>query len=229
MSTQGPLKLRQKGGKQNIKNNFSLLDKLTNIHPLDIESQIGYILLRPLRALYLASLPQVHKHMELLYSKECIAARVAQLGAAISRDYAHTEIVAIVILKGAFMFAADLLRSISVPVTLEFMQTASYYNETCSGGEVEIVLDLHSNIAGKHVIVIEDILDSGRTLKALQNLLSKRNPASMRLCTLLDKRERREVKIEADYVGMEIADKFAVGYGLDYEGRYRQFEQIYII
>ena len=155
--------------------------------------------------------------------------RVAQLGAAISQDYANTEIVVVVVLKGAFMFAADLLRNISVPVTLEFMQTASYHNETRSSGEVEIVLDLHNDIAGKHVLVIEDILDSGRTLKSLQNMLTKRNPASLRLCTLLDKRECREVKIEADYVGMEISDKFAVGYGLDHEGRYRQLEQLYTI
>ncbi|MDD2558118.1 MAG: hypoxanthine phosphoribosyltransferase [Desulfuromonadaceae bacterium] len=167
--------------------------------------------------------------MELLFSKERIATRVAQLGAAISQDYANTEIVAIVILKGAFMFAADLLRHINVPVTLEFMQIASYHNGTCSSGEVEIILDLHNDIAGKHVIVIEDILDSGRTLKALQSLLAKCNPASVKLCTLLDKRERREVKIEADYVGMEIEDRFTVGYGLDHNGRYRQLEQIYVI
>ncbi len=167
--------------------------------------------------------------MELLYSKERITVRVAQLGAAISRDYANTEIVAVVILKGAFMFAADLLRNISVPVTLEFMQVSSYRNETCSSGDVEIVLDLHCDIAGKQVILIEDILDSGRTLKSLHNLLAQRNPASLRICTLLDKRERREVKIEADYVGMEIADNFIVGYGLDHGGRYRQLEQIYKI
>lgn len=167
--------------------------------------------------------------MKLLYSKEHIATRVAQLGATISHDYANTEIVAVVILKGAFMFAADLLRNISVPVTLEFMQTASYHNGTSSSGEIEIILDLHCDIADKHVIVIEDILDSGRTLKVLQNLLAKRKPASLRLCTLLDKRERREVKIEADYVGMEIADKFIVGYGLDHGGRYRQLGQIYVI
>ncbi|MFN2257287.1 MAG: hypoxanthine phosphoribosyltransferase, partial [Desulfuromonadaceae bacterium] len=152
--------------------------------------------------------------MELLYSKEHIATEVARLGAEISSDYAGHEIVAAVVLRGAFIFAADLLRNISIPVTLEFIQAASYYNNTRSNGDVEIALDPHSDIAGKHVIIVEDILDSGHTLTALCRLLNKRNPASLRLCVLLDKKERRKVPIGADYVGMETVDKFVVGYGL---------------
>lgn len=167
--------------------------------------------------------------MELLYSKEDIAAQVARLGAEISRDYTGREVVAIIVLKGAFMFAADLIRNISVPVTLEFIQAASYHNSTCSNRDVEILQDLNGDIYAKHVIIVEDILDSGHTLTTLSNLLSKRNPASLRLCTLLDKKERRETNIEADYVGMEIEDRFVVGYGLDHGGRYRQLGQIYAI
>jgi len=167
--------------------------------------------------------------MELLYSKEHIAAQVTRLGAEISRDYAGHDIVAVVVLKGAFMFAADLLRNISIPVTLEFVQAASYHNNTSSNRDVEIVLDLHSDIADKHVIIVEDILDSGHTLTALCPLLSKRNPASLRLCTLLDKKERRETPVEADYVGMEIEDKFVIGYGLDLAGKYRHLGQIYTV
>jgi hypoxanthine phosphoribosyltransferase len=167
--------------------------------------------------------------MKLLYSKEDIAAQVARLGAEISRDYAGREIIAVIVLKGAFMFAADLLRNISVPVTLEFIQAASYHNNTCSNLEVEIIMDLNSDISGKHVVLIEDILDSGHTLAALKHLLNERNPASLRLCTLLDKQERREAQIEADYIGMEIKDRFVVGYGMDYAGKHRHLGQIYTI
>jgi hypoxanthine phosphoribosyltransferase len=167
--------------------------------------------------------------MKLLYSKEDIAAQVARLGAEISRDYAGREIIAVIVLKGAFMFAADLLRNISVPVTLEFIQAASYHNNTCSNREVEIIMDLNSDISGKHVVLIEDILDSGHTLAALKHLLNERNPASLRLCTLLDKQERREAQIEADYIGMEIKDRFVVGYGMDYAGKHRHLGQIYTI
>jgi hypoxanthine phosphoribosyltransferase len=167
--------------------------------------------------------------MELLYSKDLIAAEVARLGAQISRDYAGVEVVVVVVLKGAFMFAADLLRNISVPLTLEFIQAASYHNETSSNRDVKIILDLNSDIEGKHVILIEDILDTGHTLSSLRRLMLQRNPASVRLCTLLDKKERRETEIEADYVGMAIEDKFVVGYGLDHAGKYRNLGQIYTI
>lgn len=167
--------------------------------------------------------------MELLYSKEHIAAEVARLGAEISRDYTGHDILAVVVLKGAFMFAADLIRNISIPVTVEFIQVASYHNDTSSNRDVEIVLDLHSDITGKHVIIVEDILDTGHTLATLHPLLNKRNPASLRVCALLDKKERREASIEADYVGMEAEDKFVVGYGLDLAGKYRHLGQIYTI
>ena len=167
--------------------------------------------------------------MELLYSKEHIAAEVMRIGADISRDYVGHDIVAVVVLKGAFMFAADLVRNISVPVSLEFMQVASYHNGTRSNRDVEIILDLHGDISGKHVIIIEDILDSGHTLSCLRHVLGERNPASLRICTLLDKKERRETNIEADYVGMEIEDKFVVGYGLDHGGKFRHLGQIYTI
>lgn len=167
--------------------------------------------------------------MKLLYSKEHIATEVARLGAEISHDYAGHDIVAVVVLKGAFMFAADLLRNISIPVTIEFIQAASYHNDTSSNRNVEIVRDLHSDITAKHVIIVEDILDSGHTLTALRSLLSEHNPASLRMCALLDKKERREASIEADYVGMETEDKFVVGYGLDLAGKYRHLGQIYTI
>lgn len=167
--------------------------------------------------------------MELLYSKEHIASEVARLGAEISRDYAGHNIVAIVVLKGAFMFAADLLRNISIPATLEFIQVASYHNSTNSNREVEIVLDLHSDIRGKNVIIVEDILDTGHTLTTLRQHLQERNPASLRVCAMLDKKERREAEVEADYVGMEIEDNFVVGYGLDLAGKYRHLGQIYTV
>ena len=167
--------------------------------------------------------------MELLFPKEHIAAKVAHLGSTISADYAGKELVVVVILKGAFMFAADLIRNISIPVTTEFMQTASYHDDTCSNRDVEIVVDLGIDIADKHVLVIDDILDSGHTMTALRSILSRRNPASLRFCTLLDKKERREQDFEAEYVGMEIKDMFVVGYGLDHAGNYRQLDQIYTI
>ncbi|MFO7831725.1 MAG: hypoxanthine phosphoribosyltransferase [Desulfuromonadaceae bacterium] len=167
--------------------------------------------------------------MKLLYSKEHIAAEVARLGAEISRDYAGRDIVAVVVLKGAVIFAADLLRNISIPVTLEFIRAASYHDNTHSSRDVKISMDPHSDITDKHVIIVDDILDSGHTLKALSRLLSEHNPASLRLCTLLDKKERREADIEANYVGMETENKFVVGYGLDLAGKYRHLGQIYTI
>lgn len=167
--------------------------------------------------------------ISVMYSEEEVNARICELGEKISADYAGKEILLVCVLKGASFFACELAKRITVPVQIEFMKCSSYGNETESSGVVKITQDLDQPIRGKHVIVVEDIVDTGRTLSYLLELLEKRDPASVALCTLLDKPERRVAKVNVEYTGFTIPDEFVVGYGLDYAQRYRNLPFIGII
>ena len=147
----------------------------------------------------------------------------------ISKDYAGKEILLVCVLKGAAFFACELAKRISLPVQMEFMRCSSYGNETESSGVVKIIQDLDQPIRGKNVIIVEDIIDTGRTLGYLVELLRKRDPESVALCTLLDKPERRVTDVKAEYTGFQIPDEFVVGYGLDYAQKYRNLPFIGII
>ena len=160
-----------------------------------------------------------------------IRARVRQLGAEITDAYKGIgePLHVVVILKGAVMFAADLLRAIDLPVRLDFMAISSYGKETTSSGVVRILKDLDSPIGGAHVLIVEDIVDSGLTLKYLTEHLAARGPASVKTCVLLDKPERRKVEVRADFLGFEIEDEFVVGYGLDYAEKYRNLPYVGVL
>jgi hypoxanthine phosphoribosyltransferase len=157
---------------------------------------------------------------EVLVSEAEIQARVIELGQQISEDYAGSEILVIGLLRGAIVFLSDLMRAIRIPVRLDFIGISSYGASTNSGA-VRLVMDLETDISGRHVLVVEDIVDTGKTLSYLLENLKARQPASLRVCALLDKPERRTVPIDIDYVGFEIPDKFVVGYGLDFAEGYR--------
>ena len=161
-----------------------------------------------------------------LFSEEAIDARIRELGAQISRDYAGKELHLICVLKGSSFFTKKKKKRITVPVYLDFMSVSSYGSETTSSGVVKIVKDLDSPLKGKDVIVVEDIVDTGHTLSYLMGMLKGREPASLRLCTLLDKPERRVAEVFVDYIGFTIPDKFIVGYGLDYDQKYRNLPYI---
>ena len=167
---------------------------------------------------------------EVLFSEEQLKARVSELGAAISRDFAGKDKVLLVsVLRGSYIFMADLSRAITIPVEIDFMSVSSYGKGTRSSGQVEIKKDLSDSIEGVHVIVVEDILDSGNTLSYLLKVLQARKPASVSLCTLLDKPERRVKPITSDYVGFTVPDAFIVGYGLDYAEKYRNLPYIGVL
>lgn len=157
---------------------------------------------------------------EVLVPEDKIQAKVAELGRRISEDYAGQEILLIGLLRGAIVFLSDLMRAIDIPVRLDFIGISSYGASTESGA-VRLVMDLETDIAGRHVLVVEDIIDTGKTMSYLMQNLLARQPASLRVCALLDKPERREVPITVDYVGFEIPDEFVVGYGLDFAEGYR--------
>ncbi|OPZ64638.1 MAG: Hypoxanthine-guanine phosphoribosyltransferase [Firmicutes bacterium ADurb.Bin506] len=158
---------------------------------------------------------------QVLLSAETIEERVAELGGRVSADYAGKDVLLVCVLKGAMVFMADLIRHITIPVGIDTMAVTSYGAATVSSGVVRIVKDLDSPIAGKHVLIVEDIVDSGLTLNYLRTYLANRKPASVKVCTLLDKPERREAAVTPDYCGFEIPNLFVVGYGLDYQERYR--------
>jgi len=164
-----------------------------------------------------------------LYSAEQIQARVAELAAAISQDYAGKEILVIGILKGAFVFCADLLRQISVPAQVDFMAVSSYGQSTESSGVIKILKDLDMTVEGRHVLLVEDIVDSGLTLKYLIQYLEHHRPASVKVCVLLDKPERRKTDVPVEYRGFTIPDEFIVGYGIDYAENYRHLSYIGLI
>ena len=156
-----------------------------------------------------------------IYTKEEIQAVVSRMGAEISRDYADKNPVMISVLRGAFVFMADLVRAITVPCEIDFMSVSSYGNDVKTSGVVRIIKDLDQDLHGKDLLIVEDILDSGMTLSYITGMLRQRGPASIRLCTLLDKPERRKADITADYYGFVVPDEFVVGYGLDYDEKYR--------
>ena len=166
------------------------------------------------------------EHINVLLSEEEINSRIAELGEQISRDYEGKEIFLICILKGASFFACELAKRITVPVNIDFMKVSSYGGGTVSSGQVSIKMDVSESIAGKDVLIVEDIIDSGNTLNLLPKILMERGPKSIRLCALLDKPDRREVDVKMNYVGFRIPDKFVVGYGLDYDQRYRNLPYI---
>ena len=167
----------------------------------------------------------------ILISEEQLQKRVKELAAEISRDYADKNPTMVCILKGSVMFYADLLRAMPIPVALDFMAVSSYGNKTKSSGEVEIRKDLSTSIEGKHVIIIEDIVDSGFTLSYLTRMLSSRGAKSIKLCTLLDKPARRApgITLKSDYSGFVVGDEFVVGYGLDYAEKYRNLPYVGIL
>ena len=164
--------------------------------------------------------------LPVLLDAATIEARIEQLAAQISRDYQGTTPHLVGVLKGAWVFMADLVRSISVPCTVDFLGIQSYGSNLASSGEVKITKDLDVSIEGRDVLVVEDILDTGRTFRYLQEVLGAHAPASLKLAALLDKRSRRIVPVSADYVGFEIPDVFVVGYGLDFDQQYRNLSEV---
>ncbi len=163
---------------------------------------------------------------EVLVTEEALEARIAELGVEISHDYADTDLLLIGVLKGAVFFMADLIRRLTIPCEIDFMAVSSYGNSTDSSGVVRILKDLDASIEGRNVVVIEDIVDSGLTLSYLLRNLEARNPASVEVCALLTKPDRRVADIECRYVGFEIPNRFAIGYGLDYAERYRSLPYV---
>ena len=164
--------------------------------------------------------------VNVLLSEEEVDAKIKAIGEQISKDYAGKQVHLVCVLKGGSFFMCELAKRITVPVSLDFMSVSSYGSETKSSGVVKIVKDLDEPIKGKNVLVVEDIVDSGRTLSYLLEILQKRGPKSMRLCTLLDKPERRVKDVHVDYVGFNIPDEFVVGFGLDYAQKYRNLPYI---
>jgi hypoxanthine phosphoribosyltransferase len=166
---------------------------------------------------------------EILIPAEKIRERVAQLGKEISRDYKGKVPVLVNILKGGIIFLSDLVREMEVLHEIDFMSVSSYNSQTESTGVVRILADLSINIEGRDVIIVEDIVDSGLTLVYIRHILQARHPKSLRICTLLDKRARREVAVPLDYVGFEIPDAFVIGYGLDYVQKYRNLPYVAVL
>jgi hypoxanthine phosphoribosyltransferase len=166
---------------------------------------------------------------EVLIDESTLQAKVTELGARISADYADRQVTLVSVLKGALPFMADLMRAISIPVRIDLMEVSSYGSGTETTGRVRILKDLSSSIEGKHVLVVEDIIDTGLTLNYLTQYLGGKDPASLGICTLLDKPARRLVEIELDYRGFEIPDRFVIGYGLDYDEIYRNLPYIGVL
>ena len=167
--------------------------------------------------------------IRVLIPEEKVDERIRELGEMISRDYAGKQVHLICVLKGGVFFMCELAKRITVPVSMDFMSVGSYGDGTSSSGVVKIAKDLDETLEGKDVLVVEDIIDSGRTLHYLLEVLKKRQPKSMRLCTLLDKPDRRVADVKVDYVGFEIPDEFVVGYGLDYAQKYRNLPYIGVV
>jgi hypoxanthine phosphoribosyltransferase len=166
------------------------------------------------------------EEVKVLIPEEEVSNRIKELAEQINADYKGRSIHLICILKGSVVFCCDLAKRITIPVTFDFMSVSSYAGETVSSGRVKISKDLDDSIQGKDVLIIEDIIDSGRTLAYLKTFLNSRGPGSMAICTLLDKPERREVPVDVKYVGFKIPDKFVVGYGLDYDQHYRNLPYV---
>ncbi|MCJ7857101.1 hypoxanthine phosphoribosyltransferase [Lachnospiraceae bacterium NSJ-143] len=167
--------------------------------------------------------------LQTLISKEKLAQRVSEIASEIERDYQGKDIHFICVLKGGVVFMADLARAVHQNVYLHFMDVSSYGDSTESSGNIKILMDLDESIKDKHVIIVEDIIDSGRTLSVLKKVLLSRGPASLRICTLLDKPDRRVAQVDIDYTGFKIPDEFVVGCGLDYAQKYRNLDYIGIL
>ena len=169
------------------------------------------------------------ENIRVMISEQEVETRIAALGKQISEDYKGRSVHLVCILKGSVFFTCELAKRITVPVTMDFMSVSSYGDDTKSSGVVRLVKDLDEPLEGKDVLVIEDIIDSGRTLSYLLENLGSRKPASLRLCTLLDKPDRRVKDVKVDYSGFEIPDEFVVGYGLDYAQKYRNLPYIGVV
>lgn len=170
------------------------------------------------------------EEISVLINEETLDQRISEIGAQISRDYEGQEVHLICILKGGAFFMCELAKRITIPVSIDFMSVSSYGNSTKSSGVVKIIKDLDKPLDGKNVIIVEDIIDTGRTLSYLIKVLKQRNPASLRLATMLDKPDRRVVDdVDVDYTGFEIPDEFVVGYGLDYAEKYRNLPYIGVL
>lgn len=167
--------------------------------------------------------------IRVLLSEEEVDARIQAMGEQISRDYQGKQVHLVCVLKGGSFFMCELAKRITVPVSLDFMSVSSYGGQTKSSGIVKIEKDLDESLQDKDVIVVEDIVDSGRTLSYLMEMLRDRGPKSLRLCTLLDKPDRRVVDVKVDYTGFQIPDEFVVGYGLDYDQKYRNLPYIGVV
>lgn len=172
----------------------------------------------------------MHKDIkQVLFNEEEIRQRVKELGEQITSDYAGQQLVVVSLLKGAVYFTAELTKNIDLPVRLDFMISSSYGNDTVSAGSINVIKDLDEKIAGKHVLIVDDIIDTGLTLEKISKLLEMRNPLSVKTAVLLDKGARRVNEMNADYVGFAIPDEFVVGYGLDFAGDYRNLPIIGIL
>ncbi len=169
------------------------------------------------------------EHVRVMLSEEAVDKRIQQIGEQISKDYEGKQVHLVCVLKGGSFFMCELAKRITIPVSLDFMSVSSYGSSTKSSGVVKIIKDLDEPLKDKEVIVIEDIVDSGRTLSYLLEILQSRGPKSLKLCTLLDKPERRVTDVTVDYTGFEIPDEFVVGYGLDYNQRYRNLPYIGVV
>lgn len=165
----------------------------------------------------------------ILLTEEEIKAIVKRLGSEITADYKDKNLIVVSVLKGSVMIMADLLREIKLPLKIDFMAVSSYGSGTTSSGTVKIIKDLDINLSGYDILIVEDILDSGATLSSLKEILLTRKPASVKICTFLDKPDRRKADIKADYVGAVIPDEFVVGYGLDYDEKYRNLPYVGIL
>lgn len=167
--------------------------------------------------------------LEKLFSKQDIAKTVKKLARKIEKDFKGEEIIFVCLLKGSFMFTSDLVRCIRNPSRIDFMRVSSYGSAMKTKGTVNVLKDMEEEVEGKNIIIVEDIIDSGLTLTHIKDMLRKRNPKSLKICALLDKRARREVEIEGDYVGFTIDDGFVVGYGIDYAEQYRNCPEICVV
>lgn len=172
----------------------------------------------------------MHKEIEeVLVSRDAIREKVIELGRRISKDYQGKELVMVGVLKGGFIFMADLIREITIPVDMDFISVSSYGSSTRSSGVVRIIKDIDINVTGKHVLIVEDLVDTGLTLNYLKELFKAREPETVKVCTVFDKPSRREVEIHIEYKGIEVPDRFIVGYGLDYAGRYRNLPDVCVL
>lgn len=173
---------------------------------------------------------KIYENIEkILISKSDLNKRIKELGEEITKDFEGEEIIVVGILKGSVLFMTDLIREIDLPMDIDFMVVSSYEGATESSGNVKIIKDVNIDVANKNVIIVEDIIDSGRTMHNLKELFEVRDCKTLKVCTLLDKKERRKIEIDADYVGFDVPNEFVVGYGLDYDGKYRNLEDIGVL